>query len=309
MIDFVGKRHWFFLGSAIAVVVAIFALGAFGLRPGIDFAGGTSMTLRFEPQVGAERVETGRWANYGKHRRRHSEERTTTTSWRLKLLSLDEREALLTTLQTEFGGELTVLDYNTVSPSIATETARQAGLALVFASIAMLLYIAWSFRKMPSPLKWGTCAIVALVHNIVIVAGLFAILGKIRGVEVDALFITGLLTIVGYTINNTVVVFDRVRENRAKGISPDLGITVNCSLVETLVRTVNTSLTTLCVILALLLFGGSTIYYFILVLFVGLLVGTYSSMFIAGPLLVTWEKREWGLVLSRIRAARQTSHA
>lgn len=305
MIDFVGKRHWFFLGSAIAVVVAIFALGAFGLRPGIDFSGGTSMTLRFEPQVEQGELRQA-MADYGSTDaiiQRSGDDYL----MRLKLLSLEEREALLTTLQTEFGGEVTVLDYNTVSPSIATETARQAGLALVFASIAMLLYIAWSFRKMPSPLKWGTCAIVALVHNIVIVAGLFAILGKTRGVEVDALFITGLLTIVGYTINNTVVVFDRVRENRSKGISPDLGITVNCSLVETLVRTVNTSLTTLCVILALLLFGGSTIYYFILVLFVGLLVGTYSSMFIAGPLLVTWEKREWGLVLSRIRAARQTN--
>jgi preprotein translocase subunit SecF len=305
MIDFVGKRHWFFLGSAIAVVVAIFALGAFGLRPGIDFSGGTSMTLRFEPQVEQGELRQA-MADYGSTDaiiQRSGDDYL----MRLKLLSLEEREALLTTLQTEFGGEVTVLDYNTVSPSIATETARQAGLALVFASIAMLLYIAWSFRKMPSPLKWGTCAIVALVHNIVIVAGLFAILGKIRGVEVDALFITGLLTIVGYTINNTVVVFDRVRENRSKGISPDLGITVNCSLVETLVRTVNTSLTTLCVILALLLFGGSTIYYFILVLFVGLMVGTYSSMFIAGPLLVTWEKREWGLVLSRIRAARQAN--
>ena len=302
MIDFVGKRHWFFLGSAIAVVIAVFALGAFGLRPGIDFSGGTSMTLRFEPQVEQSALRQA-MTDYG------SADAIIQKSgddylMRLKLLSLEERESLLSTLQTEFGGELTVLDYNTVSPSIATETARQAGLALVFASIAMLLYIAWSFRKMPSPLKWGTCAIVALVHNIVIVAGLFALLGKLRGVEVDALFITGLLTIVGYTINNTVVVFDRVRENRSKGISPDLGITVNCSLVETLVRTVNTSLTTLCVILALLLFGGSTIYYFILVLFVGLLVGTYSSMFIAGPLLVTWEKREWGLVLSRIRAAR-----
>jgi len=305
MIDFVGKRHWFFLGSAIAVVVAIFALGAFGLRPGIDFSGGTSMTLRFEPQVEQGELRQA-MADYGSTDaiiQRSGDDYL----MRLKLLSLEEREALLTTLQTEFGGEVTVLDYNTVSPSIATETARQAGLALVFASIAMLLYIAWSFRKMPSPLKWGTCAIVALVHNIVIVAGLFAILGKIRGVEVDALFITGLLTIVGYTINNTVVVFDRVRENRSKGISPDLGITVNCSLVETLVRTVNTSLTTLCVILALLLFGGSTIYYFIIVLFVGLMVGTYSSMFIAGPLLVTWEKREWGLVLSRIRAARQAN--
>lgn len=303
MIDFVGKRHWFFLGSAIAVIVAVFALGAFGLRPGIDFAGGTSMTLRFDPQVEQAALRQA-MADSG------SADAIIQKSGddylvRMKLLTVDEREALLNALETELGSSPTVLDYNTVSPSIATETARQAGLALLFASIAMLLYIAWSFRKMPSPFKWGTCAIVALVHNIVIVAGLFALLGRIRGVEVDALFITGLLTIVGYTINNTVVVFDRVRENRAKGISTDLGITVNCSLMETLVRTVNTSLTTLCVILALLLFGGSTIYYFILVLFVGLLVGTYSSMFIAGPLLVTWEKREWGQVLNRLRAARE----
>ncbi len=302
MIDFVGKRHWFFLGSTIALAIAIFSLGAFGLRPGIDFSGGTSMTLRFQPQV-EQAVVRQAVADFGSTDaiiQRSGDDYLV----RMKLLTVDERESLLSTLESETGSTLTVLDYNTVSPSIATETARQAGLALVFASIAMLLYIAWSFRKMPSPLKWGACAIVALVHNIVIVAGLFALLGRIRGVEVDALFITGLLTIVGYTINNTVVVFDRVRENRAKGISPDLGITVNCSLVETLVRTVNTSLTTLCVILALLLFGGSTIYYFILVLFIGLLVGTYSSMFIAGPLLVTWERREWGLVLSRIRPAR-----
>jgi len=299
MIDFVGKRHWFFLGSGIAVAIAVFALVAFGLRPGIDFAGGTTMTLRFEPQVEQAELRQA-LTSYG------STEAVVQKSGddyliRLKLLTVEERESLLTALQDSLGSSATVLDYNTVSPSIATETARQAGLALIFASIAMLLYIAWAFRRMPSPLKWGACAIVALIHNIVIVAGLFALLGRIRGVEVDALFITGLLTIVGYTINNTVVVFDRVRENRMKGVNPDLGITVNCSLVETLVRTVNTSLTTLCVILALLLFGGSTIYYFILVLFVGLLVGTYSSMFIAGPLLVTWEKREWGLIARRLR--------
>ncbi len=305
MIDFVGKRHWFFLGSAIALVIAVVALIAFGLRPGIDFTGGTSMTLRFEPQV-EQTVLRQAITDYG------SADAIIQSSGddylvRLPLLSVDERETLFAGLESEIAADLTVLDYNTVSPAIATETARQAGLALLFASIAMLLYIAWSFRRMPSPFKWGTCAIVALIHNIVIVAGLFALLGRFQGVEVDALFITGLLTIVGYTINNTVVVFDRVRENRAKGISPDLGITVNCSLVETLVRSVNTSLTTLCVILALLLFGGITIHYFILVLFAGLIIGTYSSLFLAGPLLVTWEKREWGLVFSRIRAAVQPS--
>ncbi len=303
MIDFVGKRHWFFLGSAIALAVAVLSLVAFGLRPGIDFTGGTAMTLRFEPQVeqsalrevvmqygAADTIIQGSGDDY---------------IVRMQLLSVEEREELVNALEAQLGSALTVLDYSTVSPAIATETARQAGLALLFASIAMLLYIAWSFRRMPSPFKWGACAIAGLIHNILIVAGLFALLGRFQGVEIDALFITGLLTIVGYTINNTVVVFDRIRENRAKGISPDLGITVNCSLVETLVRSVNTSLTTLCVILALLLFGGATIHYFILVLFVGLLIGTYSSLFIAGPLLVTWERREWGQVISRIRTANQ----
>ncbi len=305
MIDFVGNRHWAFLGSAIAVLVAVIALAAFGLRPGIDFTGGTSMTLHFQPQVEQMALRQVVW-DFG---RTEAVVQGSDDDFLLRLreLSADERESLIAALGAELGSTVTVLDYNTVSPAVATETARQAGLAVLIASAAMLLYIAWSFRKMPSPFKWGTCAIVALVHNIVIVAGLFALLGKFRGVEVDALFITGLLTIVGYTINNTVVVFDRMRENRARGLSTDLAITVNCSLVETLVRTINTSLTTLCVILALLLFGGATIHYFILVLFVGLLVGTYSSMFIAGPLLVTWEKKDWGMMFGRIRGARESA--
>jgi len=305
MIDFVGNRHWAFLGSAVAVLVAVVALAAFGLRPGIDFTGGTSMTLHFQPQVEQMELRQVVW-DFG---RTEAVVQGSGDAFLLRLreLSADEREALIAALGTELGSTVTVLDYNTVSPAVATDTARQAGLAVLIASAAMLVYIAWSFRNMPSPFKWGTCAIVALVHNIVIVAGMFALLGKLRGVEVDALFITGLLTIVGYTINNTVVVFDRMRENRARGVSTDLGVIVNCSLVETLVRTINTSLTTLCVILALLLFGGATIHYFILVLFVGLIVGTYSSMFIAGPLLVTWEKKEWAMTLNRIRGARESA--
>jgi len=305
MIDFVGKRHWFFLGSTIAVAVAVFALIVFGLRPGIDFTGGTSMTLHLDPQVDQTDLREAVWG--AGHEEAMVQGSDDDYLVRLRQLSTDEREALLTSVSETTGSKITVLDYSAVAAAVATETAEKAGIAVLLASAAMLLYIAWSFRKMPSPFKWGTCAIIALLHNIVIVAGLFALLGHFQGVEVDALFITGLLTIVGYTINNTVVVFDRVRENRAKGVSTDLGIVVNCSLVETMVRTVNTSLTTLCVILALLLFGGATIHYFILVLFVGLLVGTYSSVFIAGPLLVTWEKREWGQVVESISSARQTA--
>ena len=184
-----------------------------------------------------------------------------------------------------------------MSPTVAAETARNAGIAVIIAAVAMLLYIAWAFRRMPKPFRWGTCAIIALIYNVLIVVGIFSILGQVANVEVDAMFITGVLAVVGYSINNTVVVFDRIRENMSKGISPDFAVTVNSSIIETLGRSLNTSLTTLCVILALFLFGGATIHHFILVLLIGLLAGTYSSLFIAGPLLVVWEKKEWGRLL------------
>lgn len=291
MIDFVGKRRWFFFGSGIALLVAIVSLSIFGLQPGIDFTGGTSMTLSFEPQIEQEDLRD-QLAD-----RQHPEaviQRTDGDFFiRMKEISPDERQALMSALEEELDATITVRNYSTVSPVIATETARNAGIAVLIAAVAMLLYIAWAFRRMPRPFRWGTCAIVALAHNILIVIGLFSLLGKLAGAEVNTLFITGLLTIVGYSINNTVVIFDRVRENMTRLPSPDFSATVNTSLVQTLVRSLNTSLTTLCVILALLLFGGATIYYFVLVLFVGVLVGTYSATCLAGPMLVVWEKGEW----------------
>ncbi len=295
MIDFVGKKQWFFLISAVALIVVIISLAVFKLQPGIDFTGGTSMTLHFTPQVEQSQLRQ-EFINLG-----HPEaviQRTGSDFFiRIKGISAQERETMMEGLEISLGSEITVRDYNTVSPSIATETARNAGIAVIIAAGAMLFYIAWAFRRMPKPFRWGTCAIIALVHNVLIVVGIFSILGRVANVEVDAMFITGVLTVVGYSINNTVVVFDRIRENISKGISPDFGVTVNCSLMETLARSLNTTLTTLCVILALLLFGGATIHYFILVLFIGLLAGTYSSMCIAGQLLVVWEKKEWGRLL------------
>lgn len=295
MIDFVGKKQWFFLISAVALIVVIISLAVFKLQPGIDFTGGTSMTLHFTPQVEQSQLRQ-EFINLG-----HPEaviQRTGSDFFiRIKGISAQEREAMMEGLETSLGSEITVRDYNTVSPSIAMETARNAGIAVIIAAVAMLFYIAWAFRRMPKPFRWGTCAIIALVHNVLIVVGIFSILGRVANVEVDAMFITGVLTVVGYSINNTVVVFDRIRENMLKGISPDFAVTVNCSLMETLARSLNTTLTTLCVILALLLFGGATIHYFILVLFIGLLAGTYSSMCIAGQLLVVWEKKEWGRLL------------
>ena len=303
MIDFVGKKQWFFLISAIAIIVAIISLTVFKLQPGTDFVGGTSTTLHFTPQVEQDQLRQ-EFTNLG-HPEAIIQKSGDDFLVRLKEISPQEREALTKSLETSFGSEITVRDYNTVSPYIATETARNAGIAVIIAAVAMLFYIAWAFRRMPKPFRWGTCAIIALIHNVLIVVGSFSILGQVANVEISAMFITGVLAVVGYSINNTVVVFDRIRENMSKGSSPDFAVTVNSSIIETLGRSLNTSLTTLCVILALFLFGGATIHHFILVLLIGLLAGTYSSLFIAGPLLVVWEKREWRQLFSWLPSARK----
>jgi preprotein translocase subunit SecF len=180
---------------------------------------------------------------------------------------------------------------------VGAETARNAVIAVIVAAIAMLFYIVWAFRRMPKPFRWGTCAIIALLHDVFIIVGIFSFLGWLAGVEINAMFITGLLAVVGYSINNTVVIFDRIRENVTKQISPDFAVTVNSSIVETLGRSLNTSLTTIFVILALFLFGGATIHYFVLVLLLGVIIGTYSSLCISSQLLVVWEKGEWGRLL------------
>ena len=304
MIDFMGRKQWFFLLSTIAMGISVVSLAVFGLQPGIDFSGGTSMTLRFNPQVQQEELRQ-EITTFG-HPEAIIQSSDQDFLIRMKEITPTEREELTTRLSEELSTEVVVRDYNTISPSIATETASSAGIAVMIAAVAMLFYIAWAFRRMPSPFRWGTCAIIALIHNVLIVAGIFSILGKAVSMEIDAMFLTGVLTVVGYSINNTVVVFDRIRENIIKGISVDFSVTVNSSLLETLGRSLNTSLTTICVILALFLFGGATIHNFMLVLLIGLIAGTYSSMLIAGPLLVIWEKKEWRKMFSGLSFVRKS---
>jgi preprotein translocase subunit SecF len=302
MIDFVGKKQWFFLISWILVIMGIAALvisqiqlGA-PLRLGTDFTGGTSMTLQFSPAVEQSQLrEEMAKLGYGEATIQNAGEGSFIIN--IKEITSDQATALAQELGTDLNSQVEVTNYYLASPAIGAATARNAGIAVIVASIAMLFYIVWAFRRMPSPFRWGTCAIVALIHDVFIVVGIFALLGLLAGVQIDALFITGLLTVVGYSINNTVVVFDRIRENKAKGISSDFAITVNSSIVETLGRCLNTSLTTFFVIMALFLFGGATIHYFVLVLLLGVTIGAYDSVCIAGELLVVWEKREWSALL------------
>ena len=302
MMDFVGKKQWFFLVSWILIIMGIVSLIVSQiqiespLRLGTDFAGGTSMILQFGPPVEQSQLRD-EMAELG-----HAEATIQNAGdgnfiIHTREIPRDEAGELAGQIGAELDSQVEITDYYFVSGTVAARTTRNAIIAVIIAAVAMMFYIVWAFRRMPKPFRWGSCAVIAVVHNVFIIVGIFSLLGWIAGVEIDALFITGLLAVVGYSINNTVVVFDRIRENVSRHISPDFAETVNNSLIDTLGRCINTALTTLFVLLALLLFGGATMQYFVLVLLLGVIIGTYSSVCIAGQLLVVWERREWRALL------------
>jgi len=289
MIDIVGKRNWFFIISLCILVPGLISMAVFGFKPGIDFSSGTTMTLHFETDVdqGTLREEFSRLGHDEVTIQRNSDG---DYFIRLRELLPEERDSIVAGLEEAMGTDVTVRDLYTMSPLVASEVARNAAIAVGVAAVFMLLYIVFAFRKMPNPFRWGACAVICLVHDALIVMGIFSIMGWVAGIQVDALFITAMLTVVGYSITNTVVVYDRIRENVRRGLSRDFETTVNSSVLETMTRCLNTSLTTVFAALAIFLFGGATIHYFILALLLGVLVGAYDSIFIAGPLLVLFEK-------------------
>lgn len=289
MIDIVNKRNWFFLISIFLLVPGVISMLAFGFRLGIDFSSGTVMTLRFSQPVDQSALRQ-QMATLG-----YADATIQKTSEgdflvRTKDIDTDQKIALIDGLKKGLNLEVTVRDFATVSPLVASEVARNAAIAVGVASLFMILYIAFAFRHMPNPFKWGLSAVIALLHDVLIVMGIFSILGWLIGYQVDSMFITAMLTIVGFAINNTCVVYDRIRENVRRGISKDFAVTVNSSILETMARCVNTSLMVILTCLALYIFGGVTIQQFIMALLVGVVVGIYDSIFVAGPLLVLWDR-------------------
>ena len=297
MFDIIGKRFWFFLASGVLILASIISLATFGLKPGIEFNSGSMLTVRFEAQVDFTQFKEEITALGYKDA---IIQRTSTGDFLIRTHELtDEEKAQIEAALAAKFGKLSEAQFNSVSPQVASETARNAAMAVAVAMVGILLYVTWAFRKMPSPFRYGTCAIIALFHDALVTAGIFSILGAIMGWEINLMFITGLLTIVGYSINNTIVVFDRIRENQARGASADFQNVVNNSIVETMGRSFNTSMTTLIVVLALLLFVGATIQNFVVVLLIGIIVGTFDSVFVAPGLLVVWSRREWGRFIGR----------
>ena len=304
--DSVSKRNWFFLISFVVMVVSVVSLllpG--GLKAGLEFTGGSSMTMEFAEDVEQEELRSQLTA-LG-----HPVaviQRLGEGSFFIRTRTLEEsqsdepseRERIVSTLASNLGMIVEITDFFSVSPSIASETVNNAVLIMVIASVAILIYITWAFRRVPSPFRYGISAIVALIHDVVVVMGVFSVAGRVFDLEVNAMFIAGVLTIIGYSVHDTIVVFDRIRENLIRGIGRDLGATINVSILDTIGRSLNTSLTLLFAILALLLFGGPTIQDFLIVLLIGIIVGTYSSIWIASQVLMVWESGDVGRLLRRL---------
>ncbi|MBI2855478.1 MAG: protein translocase subunit SecF [Chloroflexi bacterium] len=304
--DFVDKRNWFFLISALVVVVGLISLlMPDGLNAGLEFTGGSSMTLEFQEEVAQEalRTELAALGHPGAVVQRLGE-----GSYFVRTRTLEEapsgqpseRERILSGLEAGLGTAVDNTDFFSVSPSIASETVRNAFIIVLIASGAILVYITWAFRRVPSPFRYGTAAVVALMHDVAVVLGVFSLFGRFFDFEVNAMFIAGILTIIGYSVHDTIVVFDRIRENLSRSVGRGLDATVNISIQDTLGRSLNTSLTLLFTILALLLFGGPTIRDFLVVLLVGIIAGTYSSIWIASQILVVWEHGDLGKLLGRL---------
>ncbi|MDH5696687.1 MAG: protein translocase subunit SecF [Dehalococcoidia bacterium] len=297
MFDIAGKRLWFLLISAAVILISIIALVVFGLKPGIEFSSGSMLTVSFEQEVDQSELRQ-ELANLGYTNVIIQRTGEGDFFIRTQALSGEEKAALESALTARFG-PATEREFYSVSPMVATETANNAAIAVAVAAVGILLYITWAFRRMPKPLHYGTCAVIALVHDVLVVLGIFSILSAILGWEINLMFITGILAIIGYSVNNIVVVFDRIRENVRKGISTDFEVVVNNSIVETLSRQLNTSLTTIFVVLALLLFVGASIQNFVVALLIGIVAGTFDSICIAPTLLIVWERGEWGRLVKR----------
>ena len=299
MIDFVGKRKWYFLVSGIIILIGVIFLLSVGLQRGIEFTGGTMVTISFEQAVTQEELR-GELAVLG-HDDAIIQWSDDAQAFVIRTTELSEEDVVVmqNALREAFG-TLTIVEVYAISGSIASDIEGNAMIAVIVAAIGILLYVTWAFRKLMRPFRYGVCAIVALLHDVIIVLGIFSVLGVIFDIEIDAMFIVGVLTIICYSVNDTIVVFDRIRENSLKSPGTPLATTVNNSIMETLGRSLNTVITTLFVILALLLLGGATIHNFALVLLIGVISGTYSSIFIASQLLVVWESGAFGRLFRRV---------
>jgi len=284
------RKIWFWLSGAL-VVLSLAAFSIFGLNLGIDFTGGSLLELQFKQTPPDNNQITENLSEFNLKSLSIQPAGDNSLIIRTSSLNEEEHQAILASLAdlTEFQE----LRFDSIGPIIGQELKEKAIYSIIVVLIAIILYIAYAFRKVSQPVeswKYGLSAIIALAHDIIIITGVFAVLGKFMEVQVDTYFVTALLTVLGFSVHDTIVTFDRTRENLPRHQDKTFEEVVNLSVNETIIRSINTSFTTLIVLIAIFLFGGATIKYFVLALMLGAVVGTYSSIFLASPLLMFWYK-------------------
>jgi preprotein translocase subunit SecF len=299
-------RNYWYVISLVALIPGTIALVLWGLNLGIDFTSGSIWELQFDESVDSDQVLSILDANgIGSAEVQISSEGDLTDN--VAIIRMEELAQLSpekTATEISFEEEIGTfeeLKFDTVGSEISSDISQKAIIAIAAASVGIMLYIAFAFRNTQNPLLYGLCAIAGMLHDVLIVLGFFAIIGELFDTQVDALFVTAILTIIGFSVHDTIVVFDRIRENLARQVDPSFEEVVNYSLAQTIVRSVNTSLTVVFTLLALYLFGGESTRTFVLALLIGIISGTYSSIFNASQLLVSWEMGDFHRWWNRIR--------
>ncbi|MFZ2190472.1 MAG: protein translocase subunit SecF [Candidatus Magasanikiibacteriota bacterium] len=294
MINIIGHRKINLFVSGLLFVVSVVALLTLGLKPGNDFISGSLLEIGFNGNLPANQEirESLSSLDLGNVSIQPTDSKSLII--KMKFLTEEEHQAVLTVLRQKYEvNENKVLEnrFETVGPAVSATLKQRSAQAVIVVLIGIVIYVAYAFRRVSKPIaswKYGVVAVVALFHDVTITMGVFAFLGHYFGVEVDIPFVVACLTILGYSVNDTIVIFDRIRENLIRHSAEDFPGTVNKAINETFARSINTTFTTLFTLAALFIFGGESIKYFSLALLIGIFLGAYSSIFVASPLLVEW---------------------
>lgn len=291
--NFVKRRKIYYAISGILILISFFSIVFFGIKTSIEFRGGSILEIKYSQEVPSSQEIRNSLAEIGIKDAIVQTTNQNTAIIRMKDINEKTHQKVLKKLGE--GRKIEELRFESVGPVVGRELKKKTEYLILLSVISIIIYITFAFRRVMRPVKswqYGVAGVLALFHDVFIPIGIFSILGKFYGVEITIPIITALLTVFGYSINDSVVVFDRIRENLIRRRYDNFEETVNESLNQTLSRSINTSLTTLLVLFAIFFFGGETLRYFALALILGISLGTYSSIFIASPLLVTWWARK-----------------
>jgi preprotein translocase subunit SecF len=291
--DIIGKRYLYFGLSLLVIIPGLIALALWGLPLAIDFTGGSVMEVQFTAGTAPEPAKIISLVNNLGIKDVQVQSSGDIRIIRTSEIQEETKNKVVAELQKAFDSKMTLQSFSSVGPVIGKEVASKATLAVTASALGILLYIWFAFRGVQHAFRYGVAAVTAMLHDVLVVIGVAAIMGHFFKWEIDSLFLTALLTVIGFSVHDTIVVFDRIRENAGIYRRLEYEKVVNHSIIQTMTRSINTQLTVMLCLLALALLGGVTTRHFVITLLIGVFSGTYSSVFNAAPILVVWENREW----------------